>query len=398
MPNRLINPRWPALLLTVLPVLSQEFAATDAPPRNWVALALSGDGSRALAAASYGGLYVSTNSGVSWQPSRTTPGFEPQRPWTALASSANGLLLVAVADSNPILVSRDGGDTWTSTGPVGPWTAVICSADATRIVAAEYGRGISVSTDFGVTWISAGAPAKRWRGLAGSSDGMRLAAVAEPGPGYDQQGGIWLSADGGTTWSPSTAPDRAYQSVACAQDGGILGAAAGDGQIWLSNDHGVTWTEAAAPNGQWADLACSTDGTKWYAADGGGGLWTSADSGQTWQAAAAPAAQWQAVACTANGDEALAGVWNSWPEEPFGIYRLETPAAVFSLPSLAIAFSGDHAIISWPASADGFVLQQSPFPASESWQPVNVVPTVQNGQYQITLPITNGQRVYRLAK
>jgi hypothetical protein len=139
-------------------------------------------------------------------------------------------------------------------------------------------------------------------------------------------------------------------------------------------------------------VACSADGSKWLAADAGGGLWSSSDSGRSWTAATAPKAKWQAIACAPDGSGAFAAIWNVWAEEVSGIYRVETH------PTLSISFSGEQAVISWPASAEGFTLQQSSSPVWGSWQNVDAESRIQDRRQMVMVSLTSDTRLYRLAK
>jgi hypothetical protein len=68
-------------------------------------------------------------------------------------------------------------------------------------------------------------------------------------------------------------------------------------------------------------------------------------------------------------------------------------------PSLEIDRLAGNAIVSWPASATGFVLEQTsqlqiPI-GSTVWTPVGIAPTVVNGRNTVTVPIT-GNKTFRL--
>src|SRR4051794_10137277 len=174
------------LVATSTSVRGQDFTPTPAPAQNWISITSSGNGENLAAVASYGLLFVSTNSGATWTPATTTAsGSEPYRPWAGVACSADGRKLVAVANFNPIFTSTDAGQTWTSHGPGATWSAVASSADGTRLVAADYNMGrVYSSSDSGVTWAPTGSPIKRWRSLASSADGMKLVAGSDYGTNY----------------------------------------------------------------------------------------------------------------------------------------------------------------------------------------------------------------------
>jgi hypothetical protein len=111
------------------------------------------------------------------------------------------------------------------------------------------------------------------------------------------------------------------------------------------------------------------------------------DSGATWTAAnLAVTNSWQAVAWSADGHK-LAAVAQNGP-----IYSGQVPLA------LGIALSGPNALLSWPYSATGFVLEQNPDLTTTNWTEVTDAPALNltNWQKQLNISPTAGQQFYRL--
>jgi uncharacterized repeat protein (TIGR03803 family) len=72
---------------------------------------------------------------------------------------------------------------------------------------------------------------------------------------------------------------------------------------------------------------------------------------------------------------------------------------VFSLSLLTIIRSGANVVVSWPANVVGFTLQSTTNLNSPIvWSPVSPAPTVVNGQYAVTNPISGTQKFYRLSQ
>jgi len=95
---------------------STDFGATWVPNTvalNWAGVACSADGARMIAVANGGGVYVSQDTGVSWQIRNTLP---TGLTFTGAASSSDGTTLAAVANASGILVSSK---TSTTTGAGG---------------------------------------------------------------------------------------------------------------------------------------------------------------------------------------------------------------------------------------------------------------------------------------
>ncbi len=250
----------------------------------WRAIASSADGTRLAAVASYpvsgGGIYTSTNGGVTW-----TQSSAPNLAWASIASSADGTRLAAVVENyydgitnygGSIYTSTDGGLTWAqSSAPNTYWSSIASSADGTRLAAVSSWGGIYTSTDGGLTWIQSSAPSAFWSAIVSSADGTRLAAVD------GNSGCIWISSDGGLAWTQSSAPPSA--SIASSADGTHLAAVGGG--IYISTNSGLTWTQSSASGG-WSAIASSADGTRLAASytigEGAGDTYTSTDGGLTW--------------------------------------------------------------------------------------------------------------------
>lgn len=79
------------------------------------------------------------------------------------------------------------------------------------------------------------------------------------------------------------------------------------------------------------------------------------------------------------------------------IAALDTPGA----PPLSLNVSGAQVALSWPASAGtGFVLEEATAlaaaPGATAWNALNLTAQFTNGLEVIQLPLTNGNRFYRL--
>lgn len=80
---------------------------------SWAGVACSADGSRLIAVANGGGVYISQDTGMSWQPRANLP-TAPN--YTGAAASNDGSTLAAVANANGIFVSSKAT---TTVGPTG---------------------------------------------------------------------------------------------------------------------------------------------------------------------------------------------------------------------------------------------------------------------------------------
>jgi len=380
-----------AFLPRAYPAQAQLLTPTSAPMQDWVSVAVSGDGARLAAVGSYGWLYLSTNSGVNWTPAVTSPsGSEPYRPWTGVASSADGNELVAVCNFLPIFCSMNAGESWNQRGPATLWSSATVSANGTVMAAADNNEGsIYISRDHGATWVASGAPHRRWRSIVSSGDGGTLFAGADTGTSLVEVAGIYVSTNSGVTWTITSAPPSPWQALALSADGGKVAAGSYGGPVYLSADSGGHWSSTPLPNLHWGGLASSADGVHLVAVASEGVIYTSNDSGRTWTKASAPAASWQTVACSSDGLKLFAGAWN---DPTGGIYAAQLA------PKLSIFASQSGPVISWPNSAEGFSLEQSPDILTRNWQPVAIAPTVVSGQNQVAITLIGGTSAYRLVR
>lgn len=202
--------------------------SNNVPTQYWVSVASSANGSNLVALCDSTNLiYHSTDAGVTW----SAVVAEPVSHWRSVASSADGMKLVAAVFLGGIYVSTNSGTSWNLTAaPMTNWTSVASSADGLKLVATHANDGeIYVSTNSGGTWNLTSAPGNVWFSVASSADGTKLAAAAGGPFGF---GYVYGSSDSGLTWTESTAPGAAWYSIASSANGNKLVAAIYGGLIY----------------------------------------------------------------------------------------------------------------------------------------------------------------------
>ena len=258
---------------------------------DWRAVASSADGSKLVAAPSFGSLYTSTDAGVTWTPRDSTRG------WLAVASSADGSKRVATTFGGRIYTSIDSGVTWTPRESSADRYAVASSADGSKLVAAVYSGQLFTSIDSGVSWTPRES-SRNWLGVASSADGSKLVAAAGAGR-------LYISTDSGVSWLPRESI-RNWLAVASSADGSKLVAATQAGPLYTSTDSGLSWTPREIDR-DWRAVASSADGSRLVAGANLGQLYTSTDSGVTW-APRESSRGWSAVASSADASKLVAVV------------------------------------------------------------------------------------------
>ena len=315
----------------------QAWTLTSAPMTNWSAVACSADGTKVVAAVNGGGIYTSSDAGVTWRLSSAIVTY-----WAAVASSATGMNLVAAAGgergpgTGRIYISTDAGSNWSlTTAPSSSWNSVASSADGRVLVACQYAPAplafglIYTSTNSGATW-EPGNTDYCWFSAAASSDGSILAVVGTIN--VYQHGNfsqISVSTNAGAGWTNFSSSATGWTCIACSSDGKRL--VSGNfqpGTISISTNGGADWIDTSAPTQNWSSVASTADGTKLLAAANGflplpaGPIYTSRDSGATWVSNNAPITNWSGVACSADGNTLFAAVNGG------GIYTWHAPTVV----------------------------------------------------------------------
>lgn len=254
----------------------ETWSASGTINKAWRSLASSSDGRRLItgvgSASASGLIYFSTDSGGSW----TSAAGEPGAQWSSMAMSANGSNAVAVAFGGGIYTSINGGQNWIhqASAPNANWQSVASSSDGSKLVAVVSGAGIYTSANSGVTWVPTSAPGANWQSVASSSDGSKLVAVVFGGD-------IYTSANSGGTWTPTSAPGANWSYVTSSANGQQLVAMIYGGGIYASASFGGTWNQTGAPANNWITICSSSDGSKLYAAIYNGTIYSSTSSTQT---------------------------------------------------------------------------------------------------------------------
>jgi len=360
---------------------AQSWVPANLPHQQWQAIACSADAKTLIAAALNGGVYVSTNSGNAWFAAEVPAGLA----WYTVSASSDGTKLLAAVYGGLICVSTNSGAVWTTNGDLAAtWTSAAMSSDGTKILLGGFDGTLMNSTDSGATFTNyPGTPNNLWSGVASSANGSNLVAVAGGG---QQPGPIYVSTNAGQSWTLSGAPSQKWQCVASSASGARLCAGVWGGVIYTSANSAVTWNPSGSPSAYWRGISSSSDGSKLAAVDATstGLIYLSTNAGSLWTTSSVPALSWSFIASSADGTRLAA-------TSVFGSVYL------FGLsgPTLTITRSGANVVLSWPASATTFHLQQSPGIAPTVWAPVTNVPADAGGSSQVTLP-ASGRTFFRL--
>ncbi|MBF0464471.1 MAG: hypothetical protein HQK88_09535 [Nitrospirae bacterium] len=211
----------------------------------------------------------------------------------------------------PTVSYADYGWTVQTGAGTGYWFGIASSSDGTKLAAVAYGGSIYTSTDSGATWTEqTNAGSRYWYSIASSSDGTKLAAGnnGDGGGGY-----IYTSTDSGATWFPQTSAGiRLWSSITSSSDGTKLAAVDGyygGGYIYSSTDSGATWIPRTnAGSRSWWSITSSTNGLKLaVGVIDNGYIYTSINSGETWTPQTNSGSRyWYSIASSSDGSKLAA--------------------------------------------------------------------------------------------
>lgn len=349
----------------------------------WTFVASSADGTKLAATVGEGaaeGIYVSTNSGLTWALS-----YASSAPWGAIVSSADGTKLAAMGNS--VYLSTNSGATWKQTSMQGSLLSL--SADGNVLIDAVVGGDIYVSTNFGATAVTSPSSG-HWGSVVCSANGREIAGLIS-----QDDDPVIVSTNYGITWANA-------QSIV-GQPGGTLASTADGsklmlstiGRLYISTNWGVTWSTT---NSTGTEIVCSADGSTLLtfsaaAGNANNGIYTSTNLGVSWISNSVPPEPWSSAACSADGKKIVA-IASNGPYVPStnGVWVSQTPAS----PQLKLSSSSNGLNLSWIVPSTNMALEQSP--DLFNWTTLTNAPLLDytNLQEQLTLSPTNSYSFFRL--
>ena len=252
------------------------------------------------------GLWYSTDSGKTWNPSRYSLSHQPINTGIFNVSmSGDGTHVVAGCyfsippSPEGIWYSSDGGQTWTQSNIINHIYQYICiSGDGkTSIAGSNYkislhptDYGISYSSNSGASWNTvpfSGLQAQlTFTNVSISYDGINAVIIqtkndlVSPTAEYK----IWHSTNKGVNWSVSTTPistTTVINHISISKYGLRAIAATSVYGLYYSTDGGVNFLQSNISSGNFYYTSLSDNGLKALAA-GNNGIWYSSNGGQSW--------------------------------------------------------------------------------------------------------------------
>jgi photosystem II stability/assembly factor-like uncharacterized protein len=376
---------------------AQTLTQVQPPNTNWNFIVGSADGTILACTPqpinSYysapGLIYLSKNSGTSWMTCNMGNPVLSSWFWTGLCITADGNELIADSNNIAIYISTNSGASWNKTltptyanETLGP---IASSADGTKLVVLGNFTGHSfvlTSTNLGQTWVSNPSPSSSgFNSMVCSADGRMIIAS------YEES--FYFSTNFGVRWTNITSrlPGTEVLFVGCAAASGNIWVLIAQQGLVISTNSGITWAlnySNGNPIGP-TYTACSADGTKFITSNDGG-IYLSTNSGSTWQVFTNKMTLHYSVTASADGCQMAISSTN-------GIYLIQAIPS----PKLNLTSSPSNLALAWTVPSKNFVLQQSADLAS--WMNVTNTPTLNFSslQNQINFSYTNSSSFYRLA-
>lgn len=241
---------------------------------EFISATMNATGQLILLGENYGSLYLSTNSGETWQDISPHPNGGR---WYA-AISQNGQIILA-ADKNHedggLYLSENAGTSWTTVFSDEYWDGAAMNQTG-EIMLASGGQShhdgddsLYRSLDGGENWSSIGTNVAS----SAMSDTGEVMVVGQCGV-EGAQNGVYVSQNAGDSWTTAITPNsNQCWRVTISNSGQKMFAVGRDGVIAYSEDYGETWDEIELDEVSLSSGALSGDGYSFVAAGYDGFLW-----------------------------------------------------------------------------------------------------------------------------
>jgi hypothetical protein len=220
----------PFLLIPVL--VNAQWLQTSGPTdfgSNVYCLLGSGDN---LFAGTQGNLFLSPNSGESWD--LDTTGFNiPPNTWYGINTLFEMNNYIFAAQASNVYRSTNNGNSWTMVSTLNSFSSLRFASIGNNLFAGIWGgAGVYVSSDSGLSWTAAGS---------GITSNYVNTLVANGSNLFAGSNGIFLSTDNGLSWTPVNTGLTNLNVLSLAVNGDNVYAAT-QGGVFISNNNGTNWT------------------------------------------------------------------------------------------------------------------------------------------------------------
>jgi len=175
--------------------------------------------------------------------------------------------------------------------------------------------------------------------------------------------------------SPSP-PSEEWITVFSSADKQRIAVVPDSGSLYLSENSGASWRPISAPGEYECTLSATPAGSVMVAVVSVG---TTAPTGKPQKAPGMATDPWYSVASAADGSQLVL-----------------TGGSARPAPALSIRVFERKAVVSWPDSFTGFVLQQATDPTIADWTDVKDAVIITNNQHEVRTTASKGKSFFRL--
>ena len=226
-----------------------------------------------------GGVFVSSDNGISWQ--TVNKGLPAEVYVNTFAVSG---ATIYVGTDKGVYKSLDNGTNWTDINTGLNYINVLSLAvSGTNVFAGTYYGGVYLSTNSGASWSSVNTGFNHTEITALAVLGNYIFAAT-------WGGGIYLSSNNGASWAtvntglPKNAIIDAVIITSLIVNGAYLYAGTYQDGVYKSTNNGTSWSAVNSGLANLDVISLATDGINIYAGTNGGGIFLSINNGTSWAA------------------------------------------------------------------------------------------------------------------
>ncbi len=260
-------------ILLILVILNSSFIITNA---QWMqvnngmgnktvhSLAYSGNNIFAGIYSSTGGVYLSTNDGITWS--------EPTMdiPYVMSLTTYNNYIFVGSGLNSGIFLSTDNGANWVQTS-FNNQNLYSLVSNNNIIFAGTLDNGLYLSTSQGTSWTQTSLNSRSVYSIGVYGNNIFA--------GYGDTNGVYLSTNNGTNWTQTSLNNRLITALSVNGNNVFAGTNTSWG-IYLSTNNGISWVQTSLNNVPVNSI--SINGNTIFAGTNSNGVYVSNDNGTNW--------------------------------------------------------------------------------------------------------------------
>ena len=337
-------------------------------------------GTNLFAGTNSGGVFLSTDDGISWSPVNTGLTGSNYSSFISCLDVIGNTIFAGTGAG--VFLTTNNGDSWSQVNSGLTEIDIISLAvSGSNIFAGTYSQGVFISTNNGASWTAVNS---------GLNTSFSITALAVSGTRIfagTYSHGVFVSSNNGTSWNAvnSGLADTNIRSLAVT--GGNIFAGTNGGGVFSSSDNGASWTAVNTGLTSNHVYTLAVSGSNIFAGTFEGKVFASSNNGANWNAVNAGLTDTHVFSLGVMGTSIFAGT------EAVGIFRTDNNGTNWSISNkgLTVASISDLAVSGstiFASSATGGILLSSD--NGNNWASANTGLTNHN----VKALAINGSNVY----